>query len=411
MNPDLFEKCRGAGGSFGRYRAAGERTFHKPYLDDRPGPYMTWEGRPVVMWSVNSYLGLACDPRIQEVAARSVAEHSTSAPMGSRLLTGNTHAHEALEARLAAFVGKEASVLFNYGYMGVMGTITSLVSRHDEVIIDRESHACMYDGAICATPRRRFHTFAHNDADDLARVLSRVRAECRGGILIVTEGVFGMRGDLAPLPEICDLAREHEARVFVDDAHGFAVLGETGKGAGEALGVHDRIDLHFGTFAKAFAAIGGVTSGPREVIDWISCNARPHVFAKALPRVYVDVLDATLTLIEEEGESRRARMFEVADALQAGLRGLGFDLGGTRSAITPVYVPAGDTETAEAMVRFLRERHGVFVSGVLYPVVPRGIVLFRIIPTAAHSDEDVARTLEAFRDLRDTLGLRLGEVA
>ncbi|HJL16466.1 MAG TPA: pyridoxal phosphate-dependent aminotransferase family protein [Sandaracinaceae bacterium LLY-WYZ-13_1] len=405
MSTDLFDKCRTDGGSFGRYRSAGERFFHKPYLDGLPGPRTDFEGREVVTWSVNSYLGFAGHPEVWDAARASVDRWGLFTPMGSRLMTGNTRAHEALEARLADWLGREAAVVFNYGYLGVMGTIESLVGRHDEVVIDRESHACIYDGAIAATPRRRFHTFAHNDVEDLERLLARLREGATRGILIVTEGVFGMRGDLAPLPAICDLKDRYDARLLVDDAHGFGVMGEGGRGAAEHLGVQDRVDLCFGTFAKAFAAIGGVTAGPRDVVDWISCNARTHVFAKALPRAYVDTLSATFDAMEREGPARRARMWAVARRLQHGLRDLGYDLGVTQSPITPVMVPAGDVALAESMVRYLREEHAVFVSGVTYPGVPKGVVLFRLIPTAAHSDEDVDRTLAAFEGLRDTLGL------
>lgn len=407
MSTDLFDKCRGNGGSFGRYRRAGERYFHKPRLDGLPGARCAFEEREMVMWSVNNYLGMAQHPEVWDASRAAVHDWGLFTPMGSRLLTGNTRAHEALEARLAAFAGKEAAVVFNYGYLGVMGTISSLVSRHDEVVIDQESHACIYDGAIAATPRRRFHTFRHNDVEDLEDTLRRLRTRTSGGILVVTDGVFGMRGDLAPLPAICDVKDRYGARLLVDDAHGFGVMGASGRGAAEHLGVHDRVDLFFGTFAKAFAAIGGVTAGPKAVVDWISCNARTHVFAKALPRAYVQTLSATLAIIEREGGERRARMWAIARQLQDGLRGLGYDLGDTASPITPVFVPAGDLDLAEAMVRYLREEHGVFVSGVTYPGVPKGIVLFRLIPTAAHTPEDVDRTLAAFEGLRDTLAVPL----
>ncbi|MEM6930384.1 MAG: pyridoxal phosphate-dependent aminotransferase family protein, partial [Myxococcota bacterium] len=234
---DLFDKCRQEGGSLSRYRMQDERYFHKPRLEGSPGPHMHFEGKPVICWSINDYLGLGSHPQTRETMQASLDEWGLCSPMGSRLLTGNSHAHEALEARFAEWLGKESSTVFNYGYLGVIGTISALVQRHDEVVIDRESHACIYDGAIAATPRRRFHTFAHNDMDHLETVLARLREDHRGGILIVTEGVFGMRGDLAPLPEICALKERFGARVFVDDAHGFGVMGGNGTGTAEAQGV------------------------------------------------------------------------------------------------------------------------------------------------------------------------------
>ena len=402
---DLFEKCRGDGGYFGRYRAAGDKYVVQPLLDSLPGPHMESGGRRVIMWGINSYLGLTGNPRIKAAALAAVRRHSTSAPMGSRLLTGNTSRHEALERRLADYCGKPDAVLFNYGYLGVMGTISALIGPADEVIIDKLSHASMIDGTILAMAGRRFRPFRHNDMDSLEQQLRAARSRARGGILIVIEGVYGMRGDLADLPAISALARQYGARIFIDDAHGFGVMGPGGRGTAEHFGVQDEIDLYFGTFAKAFAAIGGVTAGAPEVIDYVRFNARPHVFAKAMPLLYVDVLDATLTEILAHPEYR-ARMWRNARRLQRGLVELGYSIGDTQSPITPVYVRSGQ-ETARAIMVMLREDYGVFLSGVTYPVVPRGINLFRMIPTALHSDEDVAATLTAFAEIRERLALDL----
>lgn len=402
---DLFEKCRGDGGYFGRYRAAGDKYVVQPLLDSPPGPHMESGGRRVIMWGINSYLGLTGNPRIKAAALAAVRRHSTSAPMGSRLLTGNTSRHEALERRLADYCGKPDAVLFNYGYLGVMGTISALIGPADEVVIDKLSHASMIDGTILAMAGRRFRPFRHNDMDSLEQQLRAARSRSRGGILIVAEGVYGMRGDLAELPAISALARQYGARVFIDDAHGFGVMGPGGRGTAEHFGVQDEIDLYFGTFAKAFAAIGGVTAGAPEVIDYVRFNARPHVFAKAMPLLYVDVLDATLTEILAHPEYR-ARMWRNARRLQRGLVELGYSIGDTQSPITPVYVRSGQ-ETARAIMVMLREDYGVFLSGVTYPVVPRGINLFRMIPTALHSDEDVDATLTAFAEIRERLALDL----
>ena len=405
---DLFDKCRGDGGYFGPYRAAGDKYVVQPILDSLPGPHMESGGRRVIMWGINSYLGLTGNARIKAAAVAAVQRYSTSTPMGSRLLTGNTSRHEALERRLASYCGKSAAVLFNYGYLGVMGTISALIGPKDEVIIDKLSHASMIDGTILAMAGRRFRPFRHNDMESLEQQLRAARKRGGGGILIVVEGVYGMRGDLANLPEITALARRYDARIFIDDAHGFGVMGANGRGTGEHFGVQDELDLYFGTFAKAFAAIGGVTAGDPEVIEYVRFNARTNVFAKALPMVYVDVLDATLDEILAHPEYRE-RMWHNARTLQRGLVELGYSIGDTQSPVTPVYIPSGQ-ETARAIMVMLREDYGVFLSGVTYPVVPRGINLFRMIPTALHSDEDIAITLNAFAEIRERLALDLASL-
>jgi glycine C-acetyltransferase len=367
---------------------------------------MKFQGREVIMWAINSYTGLVGDEEIREVALESVRTWGTFSPMGSRMLTGNTSKHVALEEKLARFLQKPASILFNYGYLGVLGTVSAFVGPDDEIIIDKLSHASMIDAAILASAGRRFRPFKHNDMEDLESQLKASSRDRKGGILIVTEGVYGMRGDLAKLPEICDLKDRYGARLFVDDAHGFGVMGSCGRGTAEHLGVQDRVDLTFGTFAKAFAAIGGVTAGPEEAVEYIRYNARTNVFAKALPMVYVDVITKSLEIMQTRPQLRE-RMWAVTRRLQEGLVALGYDIGDTQSPVTPVYVPAGDEGTAQKMIRLLRDDHGVFVSGVAYPVVPRGVVLFRMIPTSLHTDEDVDLTLDAFRALRDTMGLDL----
>ena len=405
---DLFDKCAGDGGYFGKYRAAGDQYVVQPVLDTLPGPHMEFRGRPVIMWGINSYLGLTGNARIKAAAMASLERYSTSAPMGSRLLTGNTSKHLALEQRLADYCGKPAAVLFNYGYLGVMGTISALIGPKDEVVIDKLSHASMIDGTILAMAGRRFRPFRHNHMESLEQQLRAARRREGGGILIVVEGVYGMRGDLANLPEIVALARRYEARIFIDDAHGFGVMGPGGRGTPEHFGVQAEIDLYFGTFAKAFAAIGGVTAGDPEVIEYIRFNARTNVFAKALPMVYVDALNATVDEILAHPEYRE-RMWQNARKLQRGLVELGYSIGDTQSPVTPVYVPSGE-ETGRAIMIMLREDYGVFLSGVTYPVVPRGINLFRMIPTALHSDEDIDTTLRAFAEIRDRLHLDLGRV-
>ena len=410
IQDDIFAKCRTDNGYFGTFRAMGDMFFSRPMLEGPVGPVMRFQGQEVLVWSINNYLGMARNEHIGQVAARALENHSISAPMGSRLLTGNTERHRELESRLATFLGKESAAIFNYGYLGVMGTIDALVGPQDTILIDRLSHACIVDGARLVS--KKIRSFRHNNVEDLERLLKATRDQKAGGILIVTEGVYGMTGDLAPLPEICELKDRYGARLFVDDAHGFMVMGETGQGTAEHLGVQDGVDLYFGTFAKAFAAIGGVTAGPADVVDWIKYNARTNVFAKALPMVYVDALLESLEILQAESH-RRDTMWARAYQLQDGLRALGYDLGQTQSPITPVYVPAGSYEMAMEMVRMLRSGElgdsgqGIFVSAVVYPVVPKGIVLFRLIPTAAHTEDHVEQTLLAFKDLRDKLGLQL----
>ena len=405
---DLFEKCRGDGGYFGYFRSRDDMFFSRPVLEGVPGPRMKYQGKEVIMWAINNYLGLAGNEQVREAAGKALAAWGTFTPMGSRMLTGNTNSHIALERKLAEFLQKPAAALFNYGYLGVMGTISALVGADDVIIMDRLSHASIVDGTILASAGRRFRPFKHNDLDHLEHHLKGAHRTRKGGILIVIEGVYGMRGDLANLPGICELKDRYEARLFVDDAHGFGVMGDNGRGTGEHFGVQDKIDLYFGTFAKAFAAIGGVTAGEEEVVRYIKYNARTNVFAKSLPMVYVDALEATLNLIENEPKHRK-RMWEVAARLQKGLTALGYDIGDTESPITPVYVPAGSEQIAMGMIKMLREDYGVFVSGVTYPVVPREVVMFRMIPTASHSDEDVDMTVEAFKKMRDRMNLDLSE--
>jgi glycine C-acetyltransferase len=401
---DIFDKCRTDGGYFGEFRARGDRFFSRPILDPHPGRVMTFMGRPVIQWSINNYLGLAGNEAVRETALRAVSDYGTGAPMGSRMMTGNTERHIALEQALAEYCGKESALLFNYGYLGVIGTISALVDENDTIIIDKQSHASMIDGTRLA--RGNFRIFKHNDLDSLESHLKHVNRTRKGGVLIVTEGVFGMIGELAALPGICALKEKYGARLYVDDAHGFGVMGEEGRGTGVYYGVQDKVDIYFGTFAKAFAAIGGVTASSKEVCEWVLYNARSQVFAKSLPMVYVEALLKTLEIIRTDAR-RRERMWEVAGKLKSGLRDLGYNVGDVPSPITPVYVPVGDVRLGMQIIMRMREL-GVFITGVVYPVVPKGIVLFRMIPTAAHSDEDVEATLTAYRTVRDELKLNRG---
>jgi len=403
---DIFEKCYKDGGYLGMLRMMKDKYYSQPLLSPNPGTEMEFNGIKVIMWSINNYLGLARNDELKKVSVEAAEEYGHSAPMGSRMLTGNTTFHEALEKKLARFEEKEDAILFNYGYLGVLGTLSALVHRRDTIVIDKLSHACMIDGTFLSGGKYRF--FKHNDMDDLEKQLKSANKLRRGGVLVVTEGVFGMRGDLANLPDICDLKDRYEARLFVDDAHGCGVMGPNGKGTSEHFGVMDRVDLYFSTFAKSFAAIGGFSAGSEQVIQYIRYNARTQIFAKSLPMIYVKAVESTLDMMQNHPELRE-RLWEVAHSLQNGLRELGFQLGDTASPITPVYVPA-EPEVAMKIITYLREQKGVFVSGVMYPVVPKGIILLRMIPTAAHTDEQIDHTIQAFKDLRDEFKLQLDEV-
>jgi glycine C-acetyltransferase len=403
---DIFEKCYKDGGYLGIFRTIKDKYWTRPLLSTKPGTEMVFNGKKMIMWSINNYLGLAGNDEINKISLDACSEYSASSPMGSRMLTGNTLEHEALEDRLAKYENKESAILFNYGYLGVLGTLSALVHRSDTIVVDKLSHASMIDGTFLAGGKFRF--YKHNDMEDLDKQVRAAVEQNTGGVLVVTEGVFGMRGDLANLPDICDIKEKHGARLFVDDAHGCGVMGPNGKGTSEHFNVMDRVDIYFSTFAKAFAAIGGFSAGDEEVIRYVIYNARTHIFAKSLPMIYVKMINKTLDIIEINPGIRK-RLWEVATKLQNGLKELGFSLGNTQSPVTPVYVPA-EPQVAKKIVAFMRDEQRVFVSGVMYPVVPKTVILLRLIPTAAHTDEQIERTLEGFKNLRDEFKLQLDKV-
>lgn len=403
---DLFGKCRTDGGYFGRIRAAGDHFFTRPTLPPKAGRIMDYDGQPKIMWSVNNYLGLADSEEIRAVAQEAVAEYGVSSPMGSRMMTGNTPYHQQLENELAQFCQKEAAFLFNYGYLGVLGTIQALVDSDDTIVMDKLAHACIVDGAFLAQGQMR--VFKHNSAESLESVLKHVNRSRKGGVMILTEGVYGMTGDLAALPEISEVARRYDARLFVDDAHGWGVMGEHGRGSADYLGVQDGVDIYFGTFAKAFAAIGGFSASERDVIEWITYNARTQVFAKSLPMVYVRSLTKALELVRA-GDDRREKMWANSRALKSGLLDLGYFVGPGDSPICAVFVPVGEEHQDNVGMltgKFLRD-NGLFVTAITYPVVPLGLCMFRMIPTTSHEPEDIDRTLEVFKAMRDDLKLKL----
>lgn len=404
---DLFDKCKTDQGYFGPLRACGDDYFTMPVIDSKPGPEMEYCGEKKIMWSVNSYLGLAGDEEIKQIALDTVKEWSVSAPMGSRMMSGNTSEHIAFEKELAEFSQKEASILFNYGYLGVMGTIASLTTPDDMIIMDKLAHASIVDGVLLAPAP--FRVFKHNDMNSLEIVLKRVNKERKGGVLIVSEGTYGMTGDLAKLDEMCELKEKYDARIFVDDAHGIGTMGENGRGTADHFGVQDKVDLYFGTFAKSFASIGGFTASQKDAVEWIRYNARTQVFAKSLPMVYVKTLRKALEKVRD-GEDRRKQMWDISKKLKTGLKELGYYIGEGESPICAVFAPIGDENVEKVgarLVQYLRQEKNIFTTAVIYPVIPLGLLMFRIIPTAAHSDEDVEITIEAFKDMRDEMNLHL----
>ncbi len=403
---DIFDKCKTDAGNFGKYRKMGDTFFTRPILDPIPGRTMKYNGKEMIMWSVNNYLGLAENKDIQQVALDAVKEFSISSPMGSRMMSGNTQYHIDLEKKLAKYEQKESAFLFNYGYLGVMGTIASLVGKDDVIVMDKLAHASIVDGVLLS--HQKFRVFRHNDMQSLENLLKRLNKNRKGGIFIVIEGTYGMTGDLAKLDEITYLKDKYNARLFIDDAHGFGVMGENGRGTGDYFGVQDKIDIYFGTFAKSFASIGGFSASQKEVIDWIQYNARTQVFAKSLPMVYVKSLNKTLEYVIN-GDENRKTVWDNSNKLKTGLRDLDYFVGDAKSPICPVFVTTREDimeETGRKMLTYLREKN-IFVTVVTYPVIPKGYFMFRMIPTASHKQEDIDKTLEVFQSMRNDLKLNV----
>ena len=407
---DIFDKCATDGGYFGRLRAVKDRFFTLPVIDDIPGPHMKFQGRDNIMWSINNYIGLANDADIKAAAMEATETWSVSSPMGSRMMSGSTSEHMALEKSLAEHAQKEDSFLFNYGYMGVLGTVTALTGPDDTLIVDKLAHACIVDAALSSKSENSGRTavrfFRHNDMDDLEFVLKSVNKNRKGGLMILAEGVYGMTGDLANLNDITNLARRYDTRIFIDDAHGIGVLGEKGRGTASHLGVQEEIDIYFGTFAKAFASIGGYSATTSLVRDYIAYNARTQVFAKALPMLYVLSLKVALQKVIE-GDERRRIMWQRSGELKDGLCELGYHIGTGESPICSVFVPIGERleSIGMEMLTYLR-KNDIFCTGIVWPVIPPGLMMFRMIPTSNHTQGDVAQTIEVFKGMRDNLKMR-----
>ncbi|MXV52780.1 aminotransferase class I/II-fold pyridoxal phosphate-dependent enzyme [Pedobacter sp. HMF7647] len=399
---DLFEKISKNMGPLGQHLKWSHGYFSFPKLEGDIAPHMKFRGKEHLVWSLNNYLGLANDPEVREADAKAAAEFGMAYPMGARMMSGNSNHHEALEKDLAEFVGKQDAFLLNYGYQGMVSIIDTLVDRNDVVVYDAESHACIIDGVRLHMGKR--FVYQHNDIDSCRKQLERATKlveQTGGGILVITEGVFGMSGAQGKLKEIVDLKNEFNFRLLVDDAHGFGTMGKTGAGTHEAQDCIDGVDVYFGTFAKAMAGIGAFVASTEDTVNYLRYNMRSQTFAKSLPMPMVLGLRKRLELLKGRPELRE-RLWTVAMALQKGLREKGFDLGATNSMVTPVFVK-GELSEATAITMDLRENYGIFCSIVVYPVIPKGLIELRIIPTAMHTLEDVERTVSAFSEVKEKL--------
>ena len=405
MYKDIFEKIMAStGGPIGQYREKAEGYFAFPKLEGELGPHMRFNGQEVLCWSLNNYLGLANHPEIRKADAEGAARWGMAYPMGSRMLTGHTSLHEKFERMLAEFECKEAAFLYNFGYQGIVSTIDALVGRHDVIVYDAECHACLLDGIRLHIGEK--YKFRHNNIVDCEKVLARackVADENGGGVLVITEGVFGMTGALGILDQIVALKEKYNFRFMIDDAHGFGVMGPHGRGTSEHFGVMDGVDLYIGAYAKSMATIGGFVASKKEIITYLRYNMRSQMYAKALPMPIVEGCIKRLEIIDSpEGDERRAQLWKVTRRLQEGFRELGYEIGPAEACVTPVHLACGINQASNIAVD-LRENYHIFCSIVTYPVIPPGMLIFRIIPTAAHSMEDVERTLDAFRDIKERL--------
>lgn len=399
---DLFDRIHENKGPLGKWASQAEGYFVFPKLEGPISNRMKFKGKEVITWSVNDYLGLANLPEIRKADADAAAEFGSAYPMGARMMSGHTYLHEQLENELAEFVDKEAAYLLNFGYQGILSTVDTLVGKDDVIVYDVDAHACIVDGVRLHIGKR--FTYKHNDVESLEKNLQRatkVAEQTGGGILVISEGVFGMRGEQGKLKEIAALKAKYKFRFLVDDAHGFGTLGENGKGAGNEQGIQDEIDVYFATFAKSMASTGAFVAADKEIIDYLKYNMRSQMFAKSLQMQLVKGALKRLDLLRTRPELK-AKLWENVNALQNGLKESGFDIGTTQSCVTPVYLK-GSIPEAMALVQDLRENYGIFCSIVVYPVIPKGLILLRLIPTATHSLEDVEITLDAFSGIREKL--------
>lgn len=400
---DLFEKFNEDRGPLGQHSDMDNTNFYMfPKLEGQIAPRMKFRGKEVLTWSLNNYLGLGNMPEVREADAKATADWGLAYPMGARMMTGNTEYHEKLEKELGDFVEKESCMLLNYGYQGIMSVIDAILSRKDVVVYDAESHACIIDGLRLHVGKR--FVYQHNDMDSFEKQLIRadkLAKENGGGVLVITEGVFGMSGSMGNLEGVVALKEKYDFRVLVDDAHGFGTMGKTGAGTGEEQGVQDKIDLYFSTFAKSMASIGAFVAGDKNVIEYLKYNVRSQIFAKSLPMPLVIGALKRLELLKTRPELKD-NLWTIVNAIQQGLRDKGFNLGKTQSPVTPVLLNGGWKEAAN-LITDLRNNYSIFCSMIVYPVVPKDVIMLRIIPTAAHSLDDVKETIKVFEAIKQKL--------
>ena len=402
MTNDLFTRIKEDKGPLGNWADKAEGYFVFPKLEGPISNRMVFNGKKVITWSVNDYLGLANHPEVLKVDGEAAIEHGMAYPMGARMMSGHSKFHEQLENECAEFVSKEKAYLLNFGYQGIMSAIDALVGKNDIIVYDVDTHACIIDG-VRLHPGKRF-VYRHNDMESFEKNMKRavkMAEKTGGGILAISEGVFGMRGEQGRLKEIVALKKKYNFRLLVDDAHGFGTLGEGGRGTGFEQGVQDDIDVYFATFAKSMAGIGAFLAGDKDVIQFLQYNMRSQTFAKTLPMAMVKGALKRLDMIRTMPELKD-KLWQNTNSLQSGLRSAGFDLGTTQTCITPVFLK-GDVPEAMALVHDLRENHGVFCSIVVYPVIPKGLIILRLIPTATHTQVDIDETIVAFTAIRELL--------
>ena len=400
---DIFERIKkDEGGPLGQYRKQAHGYFMFPKLEGEIQPYMTFNGKKVLAWTFNNYLGLANHPEVRKADAEAAAKYGLGYPMGARMMSGHTSLHERLERELADFEKKEDAYLFNFGYQGMISTIDALVTRHDIIVYDSEAHACIMDGVRLHMGQRI--VYPHNNIEKCEKALERatkLTQETGGGILLITEGVYGMTGGLGILDKIVALKKKYNFRILIDDAHGFGVMGPNGRGTSEHFNVMDGIDLYFGAFAKSMAAIGGFVAGDKEIINYLRYNLRSQIYAKSLPMAFVEGCLKRLELIRN-GHALREKLWTITRALQNGLRERGFDIGVAEACVTPVFMKGNIAEATNILID-LRENYNIFCSVVVYPVVPKGVIMYRLIPTAMHELEHVEYTLNAFAEIKKRL--------
>lgn len=396
---DIFEKIPAKAGPLGQFREAAHGYYMFPKLEGELSNRMMFQGKERLVWSLNNYLGLGNHPEVRKADAEAAAQYGMAYPMGARMMSGQTKYHEQLEQELADFVGKESAYLLNYGYQGMVSIVEALVDRKDVIVYDSEAHACIIDGMRLHFGKR--FVYPHNNMENLEKELQRAQkiTSCtNGGILVITEGVYGMAGDLGKLREIVELKKKYPFRLLVDDAHGFGTMGKTGAGTGEHLGVQDEVDVYFATFAKSMAGIGGFVASHKFVVDHLMYNLRSQIYAKSLPMPMTLGALKRLDMLRSDS-SHREKLWTIVNALQSGLKELGYNLGNTESPVTPVFLK-GTVPLATHITYDLRENFNIFCSIVTYPVVPKDVILLRLIPTAMHTLEDVEYTLNAFKEVK-----------